>query len=167
LESTASVIDAIRWSLILIGLSILPIYLVVIYLVRSKKVDSISITIRQQRHRIYALAVVLGGAGGIIIFFLKAPVIILALFVSGFVGAVIFLGINLRWKISLHAALVAALVTVLVILYGFIAIIAVALIPLTAWARLELKHHSPAQLITGMLMAPLVIMVVFYSFGLI
>jgi len=167
LESTASVIDAIKWSLILIGLSILPIYLAVIYLVRSKKVDSIFINIRQQRHKIYALAVILGGAGSTTLFFLKAPVIILALFVSGFVGAVIFLGINLRWKISLHAALVAALVTVMTILYGFVAIIAIVLLPLTAWARLELKHHSLAQLITGILMAPLVIMAVFYSFGLI
>jgi len=142
-------------------------YLAVIYLVHSKKVDSIFINIRQQRHKIYALAVILGGAGCIILFFLKAPVIILALFVSGFVGGVIFLTINLRWKISLHAAFVAALVTVMTILYGFVAIIAVALIPLAAWARLELKHHSLAQLITGMLMAPLVIMAVFYSFGLI
>jgi hypothetical protein len=167
LESTASVIDAIKWSLILIGLSILPIYLAVIYLVRSKKVDSIFINIRQQRHKIYALAVILGGAGSTTLFFLKAPVIILALFVSGFVGGVIFLTINLRWKISIHAAFVAALVTVMTILYGFVAIIAIVLLPLTAWARLELKHHSLAQLLTGILMAPLVIMAVFYSFGLI
>jgi len=167
LESTASVFAAIKWSLILIGLSILPIYLVVICLVRSKKVDSISVNIRRQRHKIYALAVILGGAGSTTLFFLKAPVIMLALFVSGFVGGVIFLAINLRWKISIHAAFVATLVTVMTILYGFVAIIAIVLLPLAAWARLELKHHSPAQLITGMLMAPLVIMVVFYSFGLI
>ena len=167
LESTASVIDAIKWSLILITLSILPIYLAVICLVRSKKVDSISLNIRQQRHKIYALAVILGGAGSIALFFLKTPVTMLALFVSGLVGAVIFLTINLWWKISLHTALTAALVTILVFLYGFVAIIAIVLLPLVAWARLELRHHSLAQLIAGALGALLVLMAVFYSFGLI
>ena len=167
LESTASVIDAIKWSLILIGLSILPTYLAVIYLIRSKKVDSISVSIRRQRHQIYALAVILGSVGCIILFFLKAPIIMIALFVSGLVGAVIFLGINLWWKISIHTAFTAALVTLLVILYGFVAIIAIVLLPLAAWARLELKHHSLAQLIAGALVALLVLIAVFYPFGLI
>jgi len=166
-QSTTSVFDAIKWSLILIGLSILPIYLAVIYLVGSKKVDSISFNIRQQRYKIYTLAVILGGAGGIILFFLKAPLITIALFVSGFVGAVIFLSINLWWKISLHTAFVATLVTLLVILYGFVAIVAIVLIPWVAWARLELKQHSPAQLIAGALVAPSILMAVFYPFGLI
>jgi len=167
LESTASVFAAIKWSLILIALSILPTYLAIIYLVRSKKLDSISVNIRQQRHKIYVLTVILGSIGCIILSFMKAPIIMIALFVSGLVGAVIFLGINLWWKISLHTAFTAALITLLVILYGFVAIIAIVLLPLAAWARLELEHHSLAQLIAGALAAPSILMAVFYPFGLI
>ena len=166
-ESTASILDAIKWSLILIALSILPIYLVVVYLVRSNRLDGILISIRQQRSKIYALAAILAGIGCIILFYLKAPLIMLALFVTGFFGTAIFMGINLWWKISLHTAFIAASVTLLVILYGFIAAVAIVLIPLVAWSRLELESHSPAQLVAGALLAIAILPVVFYLFGLI
>ena len=166
-ESTASILDAIKWSLILIALSILPIYLVVVYLVRSNRLDGILISIRQQRSKIYALAAILAGIGCIILFYLKAPLIMLALFVTGFFGTAIFMGINLWWKISLHTAFIAASVTLLVILYGFMAAIAIVLIPLVAWSRLELESHSPAQLVAGALLAISILPAVFYLFGLI
>lgn len=166
-ESTASILDAIKWSLILIALSILPIYLVVVYLVRSNKLDGILGSIRQQRSKIYALAAILAGIGCIILFYLKAPLIMLALFATGFFGTAIFMGINLWWKISLHTAFIAASVTLLVILYGFMAAVAIVLIPLVAWSRLELESHSPAQLVAGALLATSILVVVFYLFGLI
>lgn len=166
-ESTASILDAIKWSLILIALSILPIYLVVVYLVRSNKLDGILVSIRQQRSKIYALAAILAGIGCIILFYLKAPLIMLALFVTGFFGTAIFMGINLWWKISLHTAFIAASVTLLVILYGFMAAVAIVLIPLVAWSRLELESHSPAQLVAGALLAISILSAVFYLFGLI
>ncbi len=166
-ESTASILDAIKWSLILIALSILPIYLVVVYLVRSNRLDGILINIRQQRSKIYALAAILTGIGCIILFYLKAPLIMLALFVTGFFGTAIFMGINLWWKISLHTAFIAASVTLLVILYGFMAAVAIVLIPLVAWSRLELERHSPAQLVAGALLAISILPAVFYLFGLI
>ena len=166
-ESTASILDAIKWSLILIALSILPIYLVVVYLVRSNRLDGILVSIRQQRSKIYALAAILAGIGCIILFYLKAPLIMLALFVTGFFGTAIFMGINLWWKISLHTAFIAASVTLLVILYGFMAAAAIVLIPLVAWSRLELESHSPAQLVAGALLAISILPAVFYFFGLI
>lgn len=166
-ESTASILDAIKWSLILIALSILPIYLVVVYLVRSNRLDGILVSIRQQRSKIYALAAILAGIGCIILFYLKAPLIMLALFVTGFFGTAIFMGINLWWKISLHTAFIAASVTLLVILYGFMAAVAIVLIPLVAWSRLELESHSPAQLVAGALLAISILPAVFYFFGLI
>ena len=83
-------------------------------------------------------------------------------FIAGLVTIAVFTGINLWWKISLHTAFVAASVTVLVMLYGWIAVVAVALIPLTAWARVELKHHSLAQVAGGALLAASIVVAVFY-----
>ena len=166
-ESTASILDALKWSLILIALSILPIYLFTIYLVRSNRLDSVFTSVRQQRTKIYALAVILGVVSCVILLYLKAPSMLLALIVTGFSAVVIFMCINLWWKVSLHTAFVAALVTVLVILYGFIAVVAVVLIPLVAWARIDAGHHSLAQAFTGALLAASVLVVVFYLFGLV
>jgi len=75
--------------------------------------------------------------------------------------------VNLLWKISLHTAFVTASVTALIILYGSIAAVIVVLVPLIAWSRIELKHHSLAQVAAGALLAALIVVVVFYLFGLV
>ncbi len=166
-EATVSVFDAIKWSLILTALSILPTFLFAVYLVRRNKLDSIFTIVRKQRTKIYALAVILAGVSCIVLLALKAPLILLALFVAGFSASVIFMCINIWWKISLHTAFITAAVTVLFILYGFMSTASIVLIPLVAWARVELEHHSPAQVVTGALLAPSVLLVVFYLFSLI
>ncbi len=166
-ESTTSIFDALKWSLILVVVSILPIYLVVIYLVRNNRLDSVFANVRQQRTKIYVLTVILAGLGCIILLSAKAPLMLAALFVAGFSGTIIFMCINFRWKISLHTAFTTASVTLLVILYGFTAAAAIVLIPLVAWARIELDHHSPVEAVTGALLATSILVTVLYLFGLI
>ena len=58
-------------------------------------------------------------------------------------------------------------VTVLVVIYGVEGLIAAVLLPLMVWSRVELEHHSPAQVATGALLAALIVAVVFYFFGFI
>jgi len=166
-ESISGTVDAVKWSLILIALSILPVFSVTIYLARNEKLEGVFINVRQQRTKIYLLAIVCAIAGAVILPYLGAPVLLIATFVAGLSAIVIFMCINLFWKISLHTALVAASVTVLVILYGSIAAVTVVLIPLVAWARTELKYHSLAQVVTGTLLATLIVVTVFYLFGLV
>jgi len=166
-ESTSSTLDAIKWSLILIAVSILPVFSVVIYLVRKGRLDGVFTSARGQRTKLYWLAGACAGVGCVILVYCGAPPILVATFVAGLFAVVIFMGINLLWKISLHTAFVTALVTVLVVLYGWIAAVGVVLIPLMSWARMELKHHSLAQVATGALLAALIVVVVFYLFGLV
>jgi len=166
-KSTSSVLDAVKWSLISIAVSILPVFGVIIYLVRSQKLESAFINVRKQRTKLYLLAGVCAGVGCIIFPYLGAPKELMATFVAGLSAVVVFMCINLLWKISLHTALVTASVIVLIILYGSIATVTVVLIPLIAWARIELKHHSLAQVAAGALLAASIVVVVFYLFGLV
>jgi len=165
-ESTSTTLDALKWSLILIAVSILPVFSVVVYLVRNERLDGVFTSARGQRTKLYWLAGVCAGVGCVILVYCEAPLILVATFVAGLSATVIFMGINLWWKISLHTAFITASVTVLVILYGWIAAVSVVLIPLMSWARIELKHHSLAQVATGALLAALIVVVVFYLFGL-
>jgi len=48
-ESTTSLFDAIKWALTAIALSILPLSLAIVYLVRTKRLDSVFANIRNQR----------------------------------------------------------------------------------------------------------------------
>jgi len=166
-KSTSSAVDAVKWSLISIAASILPVFLFIIYLVRKQKLESPFINVRKQRTKIYLLAGVFAGVGCIIFPYLEAPPTLRATFVAGLSAVVVFMCVNLLWKISLHTAFVTASVTVLIILYGSMAAVAVVLVPLIAWSRIELKHHSPAQVAAGALLAALIVVVVFYLFGLV
>ncbi len=166
-KSTLSALDAVKWSLISVAASILPVFGVIIYLVRSQKLESTFINVRKQRTKIYLLAGVCAGVGYIILSYLGAPKELMATFVAGLSAVVVFMCVNFLWKISLHTALITASVTVLVILYGSIAAVTVVLVPLIAWSRIELKHHSLAQVAAGALFAAVIVVVVFYLFGLV
>ena len=166
-ESTRSPLDALRWSAILVAISLVPVYSVMVYFSRTGRLGSRFIDVSKQRTKIYLLAGICALVGCIILIYLEAPLILLATFVAGLSATVIFMGINLWWKISLHAAFIAASITLLVILYGSIGTVTVMLLPLVAWARLELGHHSLAQVTIGALLAALIVVAVFYLFGLV
>lgn len=165
-ESTSSIADGLKWSLILIAVSILPIFLIVVYLVHKDKLEGIFINVRRQRNKIYVLATFCTVAGFIILFYLGAPLVLVASFVAGLSAILIFMLINLLWKISVHTAFVAASVTALTILYGSAGAVTAVLLPPIAWARTELEHHSLAQVAAGALVAALIVVGVFHLFGL-
>ncbi len=162
--STTSPFDALKWVLITVVLSVLPIFLVIFYLVRSGKLDAVFTNVRQQRTKIYMLAGSCAIFGYLILRYLRAPETLLATFTAGLLTTVIFMFINLWWKISLHTALVAAAVTLLVMLYGWIALVTVVFVPLIGWARIELEYHSLAQVATGALLEALIVILVFGVF---
>jgi len=166
-KSTSSTLDAVKWLLVSIAISILPVLSVIIYLVRKQRLESLFIITRRQRTKIYLVAGACAGIGCIIFPYLGAPLTLRAAFVAGLSAVVVFMCVNLLWKISLHTAFVTASVTVLIILYGSITAVTVVLVPLIAWSRIELKHHSPAQVAAGALLAALIVVVVFYLFGLV
>lgn len=166
-KSTSSAFDAAKWSLISVAVGILPVFLVIIYLVRNQKLEGHFIIARRQRTKIYLLAGVCAGIGCIIFPQLGAPKELMAAFVAGLSALIVFMCINLLWKISIHTAFVTASVTALIILYGAIAAATVVLVPLMAWSRIELKHHSLAQVTAGALLATLIVVAVFYLFGLV
>ncbi len=157
----SSTLDALKWALISMALSVLPVFLIVVYLVRNGRLDAVFTNVRGQRTKIYLLVGLFAVVGCTILTYLRAPSILVAAFTAGLSAIVIFMCINLWWKISLHTALVAASATALIMLYGWIATATVVLVPLMAWARIELKHHSLAQAAVGALIAALIVVVVF------
>jgi membrane-associated phospholipid phosphatase len=165
-ESASSVSDAVKWLLIFVTVSILPVFLVIIYLAHNDKLEGIFINVRGERHKIYLLAVCSTAAGCILLFNLGAPMVLVASLVAGLSAVFVFMCINLLWKISIHTAFMAASVAALTIVYGSVGVLAVMLVPPVAWARIEMKHHSLAQTIAGALLAVLIVVVVFRLFDL-
>ena len=166
LKSTTSVPDAIKWSLVAIAVSILPVFLIILYLVRNERLDNMFINARQQRNKIYLLAGTCAIMGCVILLYSGAPLALVASFVAGISVVLVFMGINLLWKISVHAAFISASASALIIFYGSIGTVSAALVPPIAWARVELEHHSIAQVATGALLSASIVVAVFHFFGL-
>ena len=166
LESASSLSDAIKWSLILSAVTIMPVFSVIVYLAHKEKVEGIFIVARRQRNKFYILACICAVAGCLTLLLGDAPLVLMATFVAALSAIIVFMSINLLWKISLHTAFAAGSVTVLTIIYGTIGALSVMLVPPIAWARIELKQHSLAQAIAGALLAALIVVVVFHLFGL-
>ena len=166
MKATTSAPDAIKWSLIAIAVSILPIFLIILYLVRNERLENMFINARQQRNKIYLLAGICTIVGCVTLLYSGAPLALVASFVAGISVVLVFMGINLLWKISVHAAFVSASASALIILYGSIGTVSAALIPPIVWARVELEHHSIAQVATGALLSASIVVAVFHFFGL-
>ncbi|MFC1906304.1 hypothetical protein ACFLV9_00460 [Chloroflexota bacterium] len=94
LKSTSSVIDAVKWLLISIAVTILPVFGVTIYLVHSQKLENVFINVRKQRTKFYLLVSVCGSIGYIVFLYLEAPPVLIATFVAGLSAVVVFMCIN-------------------------------------------------------------------------
>jgi membrane-associated phospholipid phosphatase len=165
-KSASTLPDALKWSGIMAAVSVLPVFLLVLNLTRTGKLDGILNSTRQQRSGIYLLSIACAAAGYVILFSSQAPDLLQIAFVGGFSGAVVFALINLRWKISLHTGFVSALAVMLVMLYGWIAAAAAALVLMTAWSRTRLRHHSIKEVTAGALFGGLIVAAVFGVSGL-
>ena len=165
-ESTASTGEALKWLAIAIVLSVLPVFVFVIYMVRIRQLDGIFINPRNQRTRIYVLATCLGIAGVVVLHFTQAPELLLVTFVTGLVSIVIFMTINLYWKISLHTGFITSAVTIVTIVYGDFLSLTLLLVPLVAWARLKMKLHTWQQVACGAALAAAIVVISFAAFGI-
>ena len=166
-QSTSSTSDGLKWSLLLVGVTVLPISLVIFCLVHKDKLEGFFIKVRQQRNQIYLLASLCTVACCVILFSLQAPLVLFATTVSALSAMLVFMLINLTWKISLHTAFAAGSVTILILLYGTTGAFSAVLVPPIAWSRIELKYHSLGQTVAGALLSALIVIVVFHFFGLI
>ena len=57
--------------------------------------------------------------------------------------------ITLRWKISVHAASATGITLILIRMFGPPTVPLLISIPLVAWSRIKLRHHTPAQTFAG------------------
>jgi membrane-associated phospholipid phosphatase len=165
-EARPNPASALRWALVLAVISLAPVLLIAAYFVRKGKLDSLMSSIRQQRTEIYLLAGAVIAVDYIILRLISAPQLLIAALGTGMIMILLFMCINFWWKISVHAAVVTGLVTVMVLIYGWLAMLSVILVFLMGWARVILKEHTLAQVITGALLSAAVVVISFRIFGI-
>jgi len=163
-KSAFSASEAVKWALISIAISVMPVFASVVYLVRHKRLEGVFVNPRHQRNGVYVLASVTGAIDCGVMWYFGAPKLLSVTFTAGLAAIVIFMIINRFWKISLHTAFMSASVTVITIACGSIGALTILLLPPVAWSRIKQKQHSPAQVITGALLSAAIVVAVFWGF---
>ena len=167
LGTTDSTSGALILSLVTIATGLLPVYLLALYLVKSGRMDSVFNNTRRQRRGLYLAGIVSVLAAMLVLWLMDAPTEMLATLTTVLAAGVIFLVINTWWKISIHAAFAMGVAALLTFLYGWLAVlVALPLVPLIAWSRIELGQHTLGQVIAGALLAVFIQLTVFFFFDL-
>ena len=90
-----------------------------------------------------------------------APRDLVALVAAMAVGLATSLLVTLVWKVSVHTAVVAGAVAILVLVFGPTLLALAPLVALVGWARVEVGDHTPAQVVAGAGLGATVAAVVF------
>lgn len=126
-------------------------WLGVVWMRHSGRVTDLHVRERSQRWPVFVLAgtSLLVGCGALML--VQAPAAVFSALGLILAGLLICLVVNLRWKISVHTA-VAAFIWLSVFsgpVWGSAAAVFMTL--LVGWSRLELRRHTPGQVLAGAL----------------
>jgi membrane-associated phospholipid phosphatase len=125
-----------------------PYGLVLIGVRRGRLTDH-HISRREQRPRMMAISLASLAAGLLLLLWLDAPRALFALVASMVAGLALTLAVTSFWKISIHCAAAAGTVASLVILVSPWWLLLVPLVVLIGWARVEIRDHTPVQVVVG------------------
>ena len=119
---------------------------------------------KEERPKLFAF-------GGIVAFLYFGSLILLSgpkvlyLVIFGIILGVFVISIVNNWiKASIHTATICAFTLSLVILFGFMFIPALLLIPVMAWARVKIKKHTPQETLVGGFLG-IVLTIIVYGVG--
>ncbi|HLJ84127.1 MAG TPA: hypothetical protein VKT51_08155 [Candidatus Eremiobacteraceae bacterium] len=139
----------------------------VLYLYLTGRISDFDMSERPERQRVFAAFVVIYLLAAISLSALHAPVQLVAITWGYWGTALLTMVITRWWKISTHAFGIAGPFTVMFFLFGKEPLPYVIIVPLVCWARVYLRSHTVAQVVTGSAIAVLSTFVFFKLFHLV
>jgi membrane-associated phospholipid phosphatase len=146
-----SLLGAVRWVLIALALTSVPISLLVSYKVLRGHWSDLDVSVRRQRYLLYPFGMLCVVALLIVFIALGAPRIVISATLALLLANVVSGFVNLVYKISAHASAAAMCAIVLwagAPAFGIPATIAALLV---GWSRVVLGRHTTGQVILGWL----------------
>ena len=103
----------------------------------------------------------------VILYVLKGPLFLKAIFAISIVSTIILTIITYFWKICLHTSGITFMVITFYILFGKWILLMIPLIPLIGWARVKMKKHTVNQVILGAGITAITTFLIYYYCGFI
>ncbi|MEU4378753.1 phosphatase PAP2 family protein [Micromonospora echinofusca] len=129
--------------------------------VRRGRLTDHHVGIREQRRVPLLFGLCSVAAGLALLAVLGAPRPVLALAAAGLVGLVVAVTVSHWWKMSIHSAVAAGTVVVLVLTFGAGLLATAPLLALVGWSRVRLRDHTVPQVVAGLALGALVAALVF------
>ncbi|WP_433389061.1 phosphoesterase PA-phosphatase [Micromonospora sp. KLBMP9576] len=117
--------------------------------VRRGRLTDHHVGVREQRRVPLLFGLCSVAAGLALLAVLGAPRPVLALAAAGLVGLVVAVAVSHWWKLSIHSAVAAGTVVVLVLTFGAGLLATVPLLALVGWSRVRLRDQTVAQVVAG------------------
>ena len=170
-NSTSTLIEWGKWTLVTVLLAyILPVLYVRVRadFLRLDGQSQISLRsiFRERPEEIALLACLFGIPGLLVLHYLNGPDTLLALLMATAGAMFVAALINFVNRVSLHMALVTAMLSSVWLVFGPVSLVTLPLIILVGLARYFLKEHTPDQITSGFVLGVVVTMVVFWGTGL-
>lgn len=156
----------IIWFAIAILLGGLPPTAVYLYERKTGRIHDWFITSRVERKDVQLAWLLGSGLFFLTALFFDAPRLLLALSLTLVWISLLITLVSLFWKISVHMVGVTLFVMVLLLTYSATYFWALSLLPLVAWARIKLGHHTLSQVTVATILTIVVTYFVFSLFSL-
>lgn len=143
--------DALVWVAVSVSLVALVPLAYIVYLLRRGEVTDLHLNKREQRPRIILVSLASWLVALAVLVGLRAPWPLIAFLAAGLLAFVVAGAITLRWKISFHTGVAGGALAVLTLIFGAGTLVTLPLLASLAWARVELRDHTAAQVIAGAL----------------
>jgi membrane-associated phospholipid phosphatase len=160
-HSSSSIGSALLWGLTAVVCAAVIPMAYIIRGVRRRRITDRHVRLRQQRPLPLMVGIVSVLVGISVLMFGHAPRELVALVAAMGVGLSSSLLVTLRWKISIHVAVVAGAVVILVLVFGPTCLVLVPLVAGVGWARVVLGDHTLSQSAAGSILGAVVAAAVF------
>jgi len=130
--------------------------------VKKEFFTDLDISRREQRKKVYIVALICCSVYFISLFYLAAPVILRFVTAAALCLIVILNFMNKYIKTSIHMTVVTALFSNMAFNFGKFYYLLLLVIPVVAWARLKTKRHTKPELAVGSAVGLFISMLIFF-----
>lgn len=161
IRHSPNLVQAVTWWLFTLVLVVALPYAILFRAMRDGRVDDRQVVRRSQRPWLFGMALMCVAAALVLLILAGAPSQIVALLLAMGAGLAAMLLATLVTKASMHMAVAAGAVAVVILEQPILgALLSLLLVPI-AWARHRDGRHSVAQLVAGALIGGVVALMVY------
>ena len=160
--SGISLVESLKWSGLAFIIATVPPLTWVAVNVRSGRYTDMDVSVREDRHKLYVIAVLSFVALIVTLTVTDAPRIVLGCIYASLIAVTVGALINrFLTKVSLHAIFMGGSAGVILLISPVVGIIMCSIALLVGWSRIHLNRHSGKQVLLGWSVATICVAIVF------